>query len=323
MSRSRTLLLTVLLVVSLSACGEQEAGRFSGTLITQGEHVIQAGEFLEGVILLTGGNLHLDDEAQVRGAIYVLDGSLVVEGDVEGDISILGGRLSLAPGAEIGGTLNIGGGVVEQAPGATVGEVVESDFETILNLDLARAGPTLAEQVRDFLLQAVALSLLAALAARFLPQPLARVGQAMREYPVAASAYGLLVGIVAPALLVVMAFTLVLIPLSTLGLLFLTVAALYGILGLSLLVGRYLASRVQKELATPVQAVAGAWIVMAFIFMVQYVPLLGGLIPLLLAATGLGATLLTRFGSRHFIPATDQVLAETEAPRASVAVGSG
>jgi hypothetical protein len=256
-------------------------------------------------------------------ARYILDGALQVEGEVDGDISILGGRVSLGPLAGVAGTLNIGGGMVEQAPGATVREVVESDVETILNLDLARTGPTLVEQARDFLLQAVFLSLLAALAARFLPRPLARVGQAMRDYPVAASAYGLLVGIVAPALLVVMAFTLVLIPLSTLGLLFLGAAALYGIIALGLLAGSYLESRIQRELSVSVQAFVGAWIVMVFITLVQYVPLVGGLIPLLLAATGLGAALLTRFGRRRFIPATDEVLAESEVAGIPVAAEGG
>jgi hypothetical protein len=70
MRRSRILLLVVTLLFSLSACGEQSPGRFSGTLITQGEHVIQAGSSLEGVVLLTGGNLRLDEGATARGAIY-------------------------------------------------------------------------------------------------------------------------------------------------------------------------------------------------------------------------------------------------------------
>jgi hypothetical protein len=46
--------------------------------------------------------------------------------------------------------------------------------------------------------------------------------------------------------------------------------------------------------------------------MIALIPIIEGVIPLLLAATGLGAVFLTRFGFSEFIPVSDRPEAELE-----------
>ncbi|MDQ4078991.1 MAG: polymer-forming cytoskeletal protein [Chloroflexota bacterium] len=208
MNHLRRLLLVLFATLTLTACGEQEEGRFSGTAILSGEHVIQEGETVEGVVLLVDGMLRVEEDARVEGAIYVLARALEVEGEVTGDLSILGGALAIGPRAEISGRLNVGGGTVARSPAATVGEVVETDIENMIPLDLTEPERSLSDRLRDFLLQTSALAILACLLARFIPQPVSRVALAVAEHPLAAGAYGLLVGIVTPALLVIMALLL-------------------------------------------------------------------------------------------------------------------
>lgn len=321
MRRFRCILLALFSLLLLTACGEQEEGRFTATLITTGEHVIHPGETLEGMLLLVEGNLRVEENARVDGSIYMLAGTLQVEGEVTGDLSILGGELVLGPRATVAGRLNVGGGTVERSPTATIGELVESDVETLMGRELAAPERPLGDRVRWFLFETMGLAALAAVLARLIPRPLSRVAQAIAEEPLATGAYGILVGIVVPALLVIMAFTLILIPLTTVGFLFLAVAAVYGLCAFGLIAGRFVVKVGRWAWSVPVQAFLGTLLFMALMNVLEIVPLVGGLLPLLLAAVGLGAVLLTHFGRRHFVAATEVVVAEREALRRSATSG--
>jgi hypothetical protein len=102
--------------------------------------------------------------------------------------------------------------------------------------------------------------------------------------------------IVAPALLVTMAFTLVLVPLVILGLLLSAFVAALGmaVLGtrLTVLTGRLL----RRELNSTLSAFIGAFAVGLLAYLLTWVGFPGAVLLIIILASGVGAVLLTRFG---------------------------
>jgi hypothetical protein len=103
-----------------------------------------------------------------------------------------------------------------------------------------------------------------------------------------------------------MAFTILLIPVTVLGLIVGGALIAYGLIACGFILGRIL-TRWRPDLSPSLAAFSGTFLFMASMEIVTIVPVVGGLLPLLLAVAGLGAVLLTRLGRQRFVPATERV----------------
>jgi hypothetical protein len=106
-----------------------------------------------------------------------------------------------------------------------------------------------------------------------------------------------------------MAFTILLIPVTVLGLILGGAVVAYGLIGWGFVLARLIARR-WPALSLPLAAFLSTAFFMLLLEAITVVPLVGGLIPLLLAVTGVGAVLLTWFGRQRFVSATEMVSAE-------------
>ncbi len=307
MKRCHRILLVLLLALLTTGCQDQEV--YSITLIRGGTHTLRPGDTVSGEIIVVDGEVLLDQGAQVTGSLFMLGGSVEINGAVAGDATLVGGDLRLGPQARVGGSVNVGGGSFERSPGATISGTVETGSVQVPSLPGGRDQP-LAEQVLWSLGQSLLLALLALLFVRFTPGPSLRTARAIKEHPVDSGAMGLLVFLVAPALLVMMAFTILLIPLALLGILVFALLVAYGWAAIGLLIGRLLARRLRWKLSPPAAAFLGTLLLILAVDALSELPLLG-IVPLALsAAVGLGAVLLTRFGLRIYVPAIEREQAE-------------
>lgn len=148
-------------------------------------------------------------------------------------------------------------------------------------------------------------AVLAYLTARFLGRPLARVRRASADHPIVAGAMGLLVAIVGPSLLVLMAFTIILLPVTLTALLLTGVIVVYAWIGLGAALGQWLRDVLNRDWSAPVSAFAGTFLFMAVTDLLALIPFVGGWIGILATAVGVGAIFLTRFGLREFVPTYD------------------
>jgi hypothetical protein len=297
------LFINLLGAVFLSAC--QEEGLISGSLILDGEHRLASGESLPGVLIMLDGHLYMEENARITGPVYMAGGSLESSGEISTDVSVLGGDLILGPNSRVGGNLYIGGGEVQRHPSAVVaGEVVTGigvqvpDRPTLF-------GETLRDQLVPMLIQSVLLGMLAYITVRLLPHPAAVVSKAIVEHPLVSTAVGILVGITGLVLLVLMAFTIVLIPVSFLFGFLILVAIVYGWIGYGSAIGRLLVRAFNWRLTRPLSAAVGTLLFVLLWNLLALIPGLQGVIPILLAAAGLGAVFITRFGFMEFVPASD------------------
>jgi hypothetical protein len=170
---------------------------------------MQAETRLPGDGVLRAGRAEFALGAEIAGSIYVLGGTLVMHGVVGGDLAALDGRVALGSTTEISGDLRIGGGTTSGVEGATVRGAAVSGMALPLDSALRSTG---GEAVVRWMAGTVLLAALGGLWAQRRPKPLQNIAAAATDsWP--AAALGLLVALVLPILLVLVAFTIVLIPL--------------------------------------------------------------------------------------------------------------
>lgn len=265
---------------------------FSGNVIIEGEvrgnveavggNVRVAGD-VGGDVTATGGNVVVAENATVAGAFEAAAGSVTVDGTV-GEAQIGAGSIRVGPSAVVEGDLRYGGNLTV-ADGATI------RGETIRDESIA-AGPQLptvpwAGTLYGFLTNL----LLGALLLLLVPRFSSRVAAYGVDSPLRAGGIGLLALLLAPVIFVLLAITIVGIPIALLWLLaFLALAWIGSVYGAYLL-GEGLLSL--TEIDSRWLALVLGLVVVA---LVTQVPIVGGLFGLLVFLLGLGALVGVLYG---------------------------
>lgn len=301
MKATRLLLLLASLSLLLTACGAN--GLYQVTLITDGEH--QLTSIYPGDLLMLGGQATLLPDATLQGSLHILSGQFDLQGRIGGDVTLLGGDLTLGNSACLGGNLNLGGGTLHPSPGSVIeGRTYAGSGIPLPDLP-ERDSPPLGITLLRSLLNAILLGLVAAFLTRFFPRGVARVGDAASRHALVSGSIGLLVGVVGISLLVTMAYTILLIPVSLLGLFALGLAVVFGWIGLGATAGRLIGRALNRSLSPAKSAFIGTLVFALALELLASIPLVGGLLGMTIAAIGLGAVSLTRFGFQTFIPVTE------------------
>jgi hypothetical protein len=283
-------------------------------------YTLGTGERLSGNLTVLGGNVTLEKGSRVEGDVVELGGSLSAAGEIRGNLSVFGGSLDLASTAVVQGDLATFGGALREAPGAQVrGRTVQSFRAPQLGDNLPALplvpqppaapavpaspanppGPGLFGRFVIWQLAtlgwAVLLALLGVGAILLAPRHMERIASTVATGPVFSVAVGLLTLIVAP-----LAGGLLLLACG-LGLL-VWFAAFLGLLVGWLAVGLWLGQRLLRALrlhtASSLPEIAlGVFL----ITVVARLPCIGFLVALVAGSLGLGAVVLTRFGTRPFV----------------------
>jgi hypothetical protein len=295
-------------------------------LVLGGVYALGSGETLDGDLFVLGGNATLEAGSIVTGSVAMLGGNLQANGQIDGDLIALGGLVQMSESTVIEGDVNALGGDLQGESLATITGQVNSSNANSASLPLAIPGgihipvPNFDLHINpawDFLwllFQSFLWAALAVLVVLFAEKPTRRVGQTVAGQPVISGGLGLLTAIVAPLVLVVVAITIIGIPLALLGILAIIVTWAFGIIAIGAEVGERLARLGKSDWAFPVSAALGVFLVTLVINTVgKIIPCVGWLLPFLVGLVGLGAVLLTRFGSR---PYPTEIVAVPPAPPA-------
>jgi cytoskeletal protein CcmA (bactofilin family) len=275
------LLVLVILLASASGADPERM-----TVTFEGEHTVDS---IEDLHVVAGGTTTVPAGASVDGDVYAIGGTTRIAGAVDGDVTVLAGNVTLSEGASVTGTVRTISGQVSVSEGATVGAL--DRFEP------PASDTSPARRVATLLLQFVVLGGAGWLLARRAPALLDTVGHSVTAHPVVSGVVGSLAAVSLLVLFVYMAFTLLLLPVSLLGLLGQFLVVLYAQIVFGHLVGRRLpVDRV--EVATPL----GVGVVLLAFEVLGVVPYVGALVQLAAIAVGFGAVLNTYFGLRRFEP---------------------
>lgn len=276
-------------------------------LVLGDKYTLSAGQTLDSDLLIIGGTALLEEGSTVNGGIVMMGGTLMVGGEVDDDIYAFGGLVELTEGAVVKGDINL-------LSSNLLGEDV-ARIEGKVNRDQAvsvfTSRPVVAGRpgmVADFnplagvlwlFLRSVLWAALAVLVLLFAPVHTRRAAQAAIQQPWIAGGMGLLTMLVVPLILVVLAITLICSPLALLGVIGLGAAWAFGWVALGLEAGERLARLLKQDWAPAVSAGIGAFLLTLVGNTIGWVvPCIGWLAPGLVGCLGLGAVLITRFGSQ-------------------------
>lgn len=297
-----------------------------GRVIVGGSFTLQSGETLEEDLIIVGGNVTLEEGSRVEGDIFLLGGRLEVYGQVEGDILAAGGALTLGSSAVIAGDVTLGGGVLNRLSGAIIeGKLnLENDLP-LRNTSFDGLWAPLrwwfnsVWNVIWYLGLSFALAALAVLVMMFFERQTENATRTLVQQPAISMGLGCLTLVVLPLAVAILALTICLLPAGLVALLAAGVAIALGWIALGYEVGRRLASLVQRQWAPPFAAGIGTFFLVALAGLLNLIPCIGWVYTTLVSAMGIGAVLLTRFGTQDYV-ATLSAL--PSAPQTDAAAGN-
>jgi hypothetical protein len=251
-----------------------------------------------------GQSLNVGTDETVDKAVAI-GGSVTIAGHVRRDAVAIGGSVTLLPGARVEGDAVAIGGAVSVAEGATLegdnvslGETIPTTVGSMTRWVVG--GPHMFSMFSfaSRLTRAVLLFVIALLIAVAFPGALTRIGAYLVNRPglSALSGVAILLGFV--PLCVLLAVTIIGIPLIPVAVMLLVALFLFGFTVSAAWLGERMP--VSQERKTPIKSVAWGGAILA---VVGLVPWIGMAALILAAAVSAGATLLSRFGRRAAIAA--------------------
>jgi len=307
-------LAAALLVPGLALASGAAAPACNGSHSVIGDnYTLAEGQTLDSNLVILGSTATIASGATVNCQVVVMGGSLDVSGQVLGNVVLMGGDVHVRPTAEIDGQVQSVGGNLTQDPGAQVKGGVGQGFS------IGDSGPSrpvaagylspiaalfdLYRTIAHTFLGALGLGLLALLVVLFWPEQTTRVRAAVMNAPGQSGALGLLTVVAVPVLIVLASITICLIPVAFMAELVLTAGIAFGWIALGELVGQRLAGALKLVNLSPAVATGlGTALLSLVVSAISWVPCIGWVAPVVLAAIGLGAVTLTRFGTQPYFP---------------------
>src|SRR4030042_3130166 len=279
-------------------------------LVIGNSYTLENGQILNDDLVILGGNVNLQEGSTINGNVFLIGGSLQAAGRVTGDITVLGGTLNLASTMILDGNLTTTGTSVKRDPGAQIrGELHTGENSPYFILPGGMQIPNWNNN-SNFLLRGVGFflrlflwALVAMVAAMFLPNHLTRTSQTSLSQPLISGGLGILTVIIVPILLVLLAITICLIPITLLGAILLVLAWAFGLIALGLEVGKRISTMFKQDWHPAIAAGVGTLLLMTVLSGLEaIIPCIGGIPKAFVGSFGLGSVLLTQFGMKAYNP---------------------
>lgn len=297
--RIPTLILVAIAVLLLTGCmgfPQNQPG-----LVIGDTYRLKSSDTLNSDLTVIGGNATIEEDSTVNGDVVVIGGNVNIDGSINGDLSVMGGYVYLDDNARVEGSVETLGGTVQRSKSAVVegkdlGDRDRPGRVTTLRSPALNVSfePVTATLMAIF--QAMALAALAIIISLFALRPMERTGRtAIQQAPVSGG-----VGCLTILVLLIMAVTIILLPVSLIGFLAVGVAALFGWVALGLLLGRQLAAWLNQPWSDPVNAGIGTLVLTLVASLLNLIPCVGPLVTFIGSMIGLGAVVLSRFGTQVY-----------------------
>lgn len=334
-NRSR---LVIVLTILLWLLAHPVVADTGGMALVGQSIVLERGQRVNGDVALLAGSIEIVSEVVVRGDLAVIGGSAHVDGIIEGDAVVLGGNMVLGPNAWIKGDV-VALGSLTRDPGARIDGNVVAGAERSAQAQLREVRQSLEEQINvpgvsvpratvpdpvsarmlsqlRWMAGVLGLILLAAIAISLLPEAIPHVSRVMERTVLLSTAIGLLTLVAIGLLIPLLTIIIVGIPVMLVMVVGLLLAGLCGWVAAALSIGRKLLGLLNKPSSSGVLNAAVGVVALA---LVGRVPCLGALFTFAVLCWGLGAIVLTRFGtSQELIWAPFEPMASRSMTKSSV-----
>jgi cytoskeletal protein CcmA (bactofilin family) len=282
-----------------------------------GTFTLQEDEILDGNLFVLGGLATLDEGSLVEGDIVLMGGTVRINGHVEGDVLVFGGLVELGPSAVVENDVSVVAGNLDQEPGAQIYGDIREGIEGPISVSIPGSirfpfpgrvdFPNISVRVNPFweglwlLFRAILWAAVAVLVILFLPKHTQRVGGVAISKPLISGGIGLLTILVAPIILLLMIITLIGIPVALITAFLIFLVCIFGVIAIGTETGKRLEKVLNQDWALAVSAGVGTFLVTLVIEGInKVIPCVGWLGLFIVAIVGIGAVLLTRFGSQDY-----------------------
>jgi len=298
---------------------------YSGDQLVIGNtYRLSSGDTLSGNLAIVGGTATIEKDATMTGDTILSGGTLTLAGTLNGDIIAIGGAITLEDSAVVNGDLVLIGATLKRSPLAVIsGDITEQspslfsskDNTNVLSPFKSNKDPLTRALAITF--ESLALSALAVILGLLLPQQVKRVSATITSQPLVAGGVGLLTCVVLPIVLVLLTVTVILIPVMILAVILFVFAMLFGWMAAGHEIGDRIESLFHVDWHPAISAGIGVLLLSLVTGFATMIPCAGVLIGVIVALFGLGAVIISRFGSEKY--AKDVINAvlptpETQAP---------
>ncbi|GKZ15270.1 hypothetical protein [Haladaptatus sp. T7] len=274
------LLLVALLLVSAQPGVDTVTTVFDGTQDVPGD---------AGAVVVADGTVTIPNNTRTTTSLYVIGGTARIEGTLDGRLVQLAGNVTVWSSGTVTDQYQVFGGDREIATDAAV------DPDVVAEPVMQERSPI--ESLTIFLLQAVMLGVVSFVVGRRYSEFLANVRHSIRNHPVVSGTVGLLTTVTLLALFVFMAFTIILLPVSLLGLLGGVFIYLYAYISIGSMLGQWMPTD-----KPGVSTAAGAVLFFMASRVLSFFPIVGESLLIAVAVIAMGAVFITYFGLREFQP---------------------
>lgn len=298
-------------------------GMTDGQIIFGSNYTVKSGETLGGDLVVFGGSVMVEDGGIVKGDLVLFGGSITIAGTVTGDLVLIGGSGILKSTAVVEGDMDTVGGSFQTESGALImGTTNNYTSPPALSLSLPNAftDPDLTKLPNDvtryitaanfnpitdlawLIMKSLGWAALAALVLMFLEKYTLQVRKAALHQPAITGSFGFISLLVVIVVTVVLSVTILLIPVALIGLLIFGFAVAFGWIAVGLEVGQRMSQLFHQEWALPISAALGTFTVNLVANGIGFIPCVGWVVPFLISLLGLGAVILSRFGTISYPP---------------------
>jgi len=233
--------------------------------------------------------------------LVAIKGNINVKGDAGGDVVAVLGKVHLYPTAKVGGDVVAIGGSITKDPGASVkGDIVEISIgKGGMNMMDSMGPMTGAMSIGGYLVLKIVVLLgfigLAMIVVSFLTKQIGVISSRSEKQWFKMLLWGILSILLTVPLALLLAITIVGIPLILIEIVLISVAMTMGYIAVAQLIGKKFTKAIKKpNQPMIVEIIWGLFI----LFLVELVPFIGGLIKMLACMIGFGSAVMTKLGTK-------------------------
>ncbi len=276
-------------------------------LVIGNTYRLSSGDTLTGNIAIVGGTATIENGATMTGDTILSGGTLTLAGTLHGDIIAIGGAVTLDDTAVVNGNLVLIGATLKRSPLAVINGEITEQSPSLFNFKNAEktlspfgANKDPLTRALSITFESLAMSALAVILGLILPNQVKRVSATITSQPLVAGGVGLLTIVVLPIILVLLTITIILIPVTILTILLFVFTMLFGWMAAGHEIGDRIESLFHVDWHPAISAGIGVLLLSLVTGFATLIPCAGWLIGGIVALFGLGAVIISRFGSEKY-----------------------
>lgn len=279
----------ILVILMLMLPGAALADGNNDRVQIQGDVVVGPNETVLGDAVAIMGNVTVD--GKVVGDVTAIMGDVKVNGEVMGDVTTVGGRIIRSDSARIHGK------ITQVGVGEGIKDIITNVTRYGIRWRPGGRGITVFNMGFPYIFRImhfIGIIALGTLAIILFPDSIKAAADVVEKEIGRRFLIGFLTILLLPMAMIMMAITIIGIPLIPLAILLVAAAGFYGYLGISIFLGRKLNEQLHLKPSPFVEYILGALL----LWFIQLVPFIGAISGLLVLMLALGITADTRFGTK-------------------------